>query len=39
MSNIVDEDTGLVPSPIKEWLVIEQGSLRIGLIGLVEESA
>jgi hypothetical protein len=38
MSNIVDENTGRVPVPLRELHVIEREGVRIGLIGLVEKS-
>ncbi|OAX31679.1 Metallo-dependent phosphatase [Rhizopogon vinicolor AM-OR11-026] len=37
LSNIIDENTGRVPTPLQEMQVVERGGVRIGLIGLVEK--
>lgn len=37
LSNIIDEETGTVPVPLKEFEVLERAGVRIGLIGLVEK--
>ncbi|TFK22405.1 Metallo-dependent phosphatase [Coprinopsis marcescibilis] len=37
LSNILDEDTGTIPKPLKEFHIVERAGLRIGLIGLVEK--
>ncbi|TFK22404.1 Metallo-dependent phosphatase [Coprinopsis marcescibilis] len=36
LSNVIDETTGTVPEPLKEFHILERVGLRIGLIGLVE---
>ncbi|TFK22412.1 Metallo-dependent phosphatase [Coprinopsis marcescibilis] len=36
LSNIIDEQTGNVPEPLKEFHIIERVGVKIGLIGLVE---
>lgn len=38
LSNITDEDTNTVPEHLHLFQVLERSGVRVGIIGLVEES-
>ncbi|KAI6036873.1 Metallo-dependent phosphatase-like protein, partial [Pisolithus microcarpus] len=38
LSNIIDEDTGRVPAHLQQFQMVERVGLRVGIIGLVEDS-
>ncbi|EJD53251.1 Metallo-dependent phosphatase [Auricularia subglabra TFB-10046 SS5] len=37
LSNVIDMDTGNVPEPFLEFIVLERGGVRVGIVGLIEE--